>query len=97
MLPAAAITENNIHELYVKKNFNFQFRNAIMILYHRKESQAMNHGQYVNPGNSRFQRILNAKYIDKTGMIGLINARIDSPQGMVCISRPRRFGKSYLY
>lgn len=24
-----------------------------------------------------------------------MNSRIDSPEGMVCISRPRRFGKSY--
>ena len=55
----------------------------------------MKHGQYVNPGNSGFQVILNSEYIDKTGLIGQMNSRIDSSEGMVCISRPRRFGKSY--
>ena len=55
----------------------------------------MEHGQYVNPGNSGFQVILNSEYIDKTGLIGQMNSRIDSPEGMVCVSRPRRFGKSY--
>lgn len=55
----------------------------------------MEHGQYVNPGDSGFRVILNSEYIDKTGLIGLMNSRIDSPEGMVCVSRPRRFGKSY--
>ena len=55
----------------------------------------MKHGQYVNPGNSGFQVILNSEYVDKTGLIGQMNSRIDSSEGMVCISRPRRFGKSY--
>lgn len=30
----------------------------------------MKHGQYVNPGNSGFQIILNSEYVDKTGLIG---------------------------
>ena len=53
-------------------------------------------GTYLNPGNSGFAEILNGDYIDKTGLIELINARINIPnQKLVCISRPRRFGKSY--
>lgn len=55
----------------------------------------MEHGQYVNPGNSGFQVILNSEYIDKTGLIGQMNSRIGSSEGLVCVSRPRRFGKSY--
>ncbi len=55
----------------------------------------MTHGRYVNPGNAGFQRILNSEYIDKTGLISLINERLNSPEGLVCISRPRRFGKSF--
>lgn len=55
----------------------------------------MRHGKYVNPGNSGFERILKSKYIDKTGLIDLINRRINSTEGLVCISRPRRFGKSF--
>ncbi len=55
----------------------------------------MDHGRYVNPGNKGFQHILNSEYIDKTGLIALINERLNSPEGLVCISRPRRFGKSF--
>lgn len=55
----------------------------------------MRHGQYVNPGNSGFRRILNSEYIDKTAMISLVSSRIDSPEGLICVSRPRRFGKSF--
>ncbi|WP_295095867.1 AAA family ATPase [Ruminococcus sp.] len=53
------------------------------------------HGQYVNPGNEGFQLILNSDYVDKSKMIELINARINTPERLVCISRPRRFGKSF--
>ena len=52
-------------------------------------------GTYLNPGNSGFQRILKSKYVDKTGMIGLINRTIDTADNLICVSRPRRFGKSY--
>ena len=52
-------------------------------------------GIYLNPGNSGFERILKGKYIDKTGLIEIMNSRLDSPDGLVCVSRPRRFGKSY--
>ena len=52
-------------------------------------------GTYLNPGNSGFAEIMNCDYQDKTGMIGLINDRINTPNKLICISRPRRFGKSY--
>ena len=52
-------------------------------------------GTYLNPGNKVFAEILNGNYQDKTGMIGLINDRINTPDRLICISRPRRFGKSY--
>lgn len=52
-------------------------------------------GKYLNPGNSGFRTITNGHYVDKTGMIALINATIDTPQKLTCISRPRRFGKSF--
>ena len=52
-------------------------------------------GIYLNPGNNGFKRIMNGRYVDKTGLISLINDRIDSPDGLICVSRPRRFGKSY--
>ncbi len=52
-------------------------------------------GTYLNPGNSGFKRILKDYYIDKTGMIDIINERMDSMSNLICVSRPRRFGKSY--
>ena len=52
-------------------------------------------GTYLNPGNSGFERIVRSGYIDKTGMIDLINKRIGTTDNLICISRPRRFGKSY--
>lgn len=51
-------------------------------------------GTYLNPGNGGFAEILDSGYIDKTGMIELINQRINTLNKLICISRPRRFGKS---
>lgn len=52
-------------------------------------------GNYLNPGNSGFRGIRNDIYVDKSGLIGLINQTIDTPRCLTCISRPRRFGKSF--
>lgn len=52
-------------------------------------------GMYVNPGNAGFKRIAGPNYVDKTMLIELMNERIGTEQNLVCISRPRRFGKSY--
>ena len=52
------------------------------------------HGQYVNPGNQGFQLIANSNYVDKTMLIDLLNARIGTTERLICVSRPRRFGKS---
>ena len=52
-------------------------------------------GRFVNPDNSAFQVALNSKiYIDKTGLIACMNDVLDSTDGYICNSRPRRFGKS---
>ena len=48
-------------------------------------------GTYLNPGNGGFERIAKSGYIDKTGMIGIINNRINTTNNLICISRPRRF------
>ena len=52
-------------------------------------------GTYLNPGNSGFAEILESDYVDKTELIGLINNTIGTKKKLTCISRPRRFGKSY--
>lgn len=52
-------------------------------------------GIYLNPGNRSFQISLNSKiYIDKSSLISYTNSVIDTSQRYVCVSRPRRFGKS---
>lgn len=52
-------------------------------------------GSYLNPGTIEFQESLNSEiYIDKTGLIEKTNAVLRTKQKFVCISRPRRFGKS---
>lgn len=52
-------------------------------------------GIYLNPRPKGFQESLNSKiYIDKTMLIEEMNALVDTKQKFVCVSRPRRFGKS---
>ena len=53
-------------------------------------------GTYLNPNNESFLKLVNSgKYVDKTGLIDLLNHRIDIPDdNFICINRPRRFGKS---
>lgn len=52
-------------------------------------------GSYLNPGNNKFKRAVNSDiYVDKTGLIKYTNSIVDTLQSCVCVSRPRRFGKS---
>mgnify|MGYP002511103301 CR=1 FL=1 len=52
-------------------------------------------GSYLNPGNKGFCESLNsAIYVDKSGLIEKTNTLINTRQKFVCVSRPRRFGKS---
>lgn len=52
-------------------------------------------GTYLNPGNHGFSGIRNDIYVDKSGLISLINDTIDTPRRLTCCCRPRRFGKSF--
>ncbi|MDO5350855.1 MAG: AAA family ATPase [Lachnospiraceae bacterium] len=52
-------------------------------------------GMFVNSGNGAFQVALNSEiYVDKTGLIKYTNRVMNTLQGYICNSRPRRFGKS---
>lgn len=52
-------------------------------------------GKYLNPGCMKFQQVLNSEiYVDKTEMVSYINSIINTEQRYVCVSRPRRFGKT---
>lgn len=52
-------------------------------------------GIYLNPGNKSFWESIRSKiYIDKTNLIACTNEMINTEEKFVCVSRPRRFGKS---
>lgn len=52
-------------------------------------------GIYVNPGNENFKSAVRSEiYIDKTGLLKYTNSVIGTKQRYICVSRPRRFGKS---
>lgn len=52
-------------------------------------------GIYLNPGNDAFQEAVNSEiYVDKSMLIAFTNKKIRTSQKNICVSRPRRFGKS---
>ncbi len=51
-------------------------------------------GQYIDKGSAGFESVLKSQFVDKTGVIELLNESIDTEARFVCVSRPRRFGKS---
>ena len=52
-------------------------------------------GIYLNPNNVLLQRDLNSPiYIDKSMLIAELNSLINTNENFLCVSRPRRFGKS---
>ena len=51
-------------------------------------------GTYINIGNEGFQRIRNSEYVDKSGLIPVVNKTLFTEQCFSCVSRCRRFGKS---
>ena len=52
-------------------------------------------GSYLNPGNFSFRGSLRSKiYIDKSKLIARTNEALCTEQKYICVSRPRRFGKS---
>ena len=54
-------------------------------------------GIYLNEGNSLFERDSKKRiYIDKSMMIDKLNTIMDEEDPFVCVSRPRRFGKSMM-
>ena len=52
-------------------------------------------GIYLNPKNKVFWEATRSEiYVDKTGLIAHTNKWINTQQKYICVSRPRRFGKS---
>ena len=52
-------------------------------------------GVYWNPDNDSFRKDSRSKiYVDKTGLIGILNDRINTSGNCIALSHARRFGKS---
>ena len=52
-------------------------------------------GIYLNPGNENFKSALRSEiYVDKSLLLKYTNSVVDTEQRCLCVSRPRRFGKS---
>ncbi len=52
-------------------------------------------GMYLNLGNDGFVSIRKGLYVDKTGLISYMNRTLGTSEKLTCVSRPRRFGKSF--
>ncbi len=52
-------------------------------------------GRYLNPGNAGFVSIRAGEYVDKSGLIAEVNKTVGTQAKLTCLSRARRFGKSY--
>ena len=52
-------------------------------------------GVYLNPSNKGFRESrMSEIYIDKSALLARTNALVNTRQKFICVSRPRRFGKS---
>ena len=51
-------------------------------------------GTYINKGNEAFRACLNSEYVDKSGLIEIVNNTLFTRQRFSCVTRSRRFGKS---
>ena len=51
-------------------------------------------GYYINVGNAGFQSSRNSEYVDKSGLISIVNGSLFTERRFSCVSRCRRFGKS---
>ena len=51
-------------------------------------------GTYINIGNAGFQSARNSEYVDKSGLIAVVNSTLYTKRRFSCVTRCRRFGKS---
>ena len=49
---------------------------------------------YIDKGNAAFRQSRNSEYIDKSGLIAVVNKTLFTEQKFTCVTRCRRFGKS---
>ena len=51
-------------------------------------------GRFLNKGNDGFQAVVNGEFVDKSALIEIVNATLNTERQFTCVSRARRFGKS---
>ena len=51
-------------------------------------------GTYINIGNAGFQSARNSEYVDRSGLIAVVNGTLYTKRRFSCVTRCRRFGKS---
>ena len=51
-------------------------------------------GIYINKGNGAFARARRSEYIDKSGLIAVVNKSLFTRESYTCVTRSRRFGKT---
>ena len=51
-------------------------------------------GRFVNIGSDGFRSARNSEYVDKSRLIEVVNATLNTESRFTCVSRARRFGKS---
>lgn len=49
---------------------------------------------YINKGNEGFRRIRNSEFVDKSGLISVVNSTLFTRNCFSCVTRSRRFGKT---
>lgn len=51
-------------------------------------------GKFLRKGNDGFRAVRNGEYVDKSRLIEIVNATLNTERQFTCVSRARRFGKS---
>ena len=51
-------------------------------------------GRFLKKGNDGFRAVRNGEFVDKSRLIEIVNATLNTERQFTCVSRARRFGKS---
>lgn len=51
-------------------------------------------GKFIKIGNDGFRAVRNGEFVDKSKLIDIVNATLNTERQFICVSRARRFGKS---
>ena len=66
----------------------------IMLIFVNEFKKTSKMGIYLNLGNAGFQSARNGEYVDKSGLIGIVNKTLFTERRFSCVTHSRRFGKS---